>query len=113
MYANFAPQEAFWTCNPKIFDSPLTFVGKFVTLNYYLFGAERPYRKTRRVLEAAGAKADMVAAKQLWLDTCKFATPDVRQKVAASNDLLLTVEAEGAQILADRFKAPRKKSSQP
>jgi hypothetical protein len=113
MYANFAPQEAFWTCNPAIFEAPSALVSKMVTLFYYLSGEERPYRKTRRLLEAAGAKADLSAAKQRWLATCKFATPEMREKVAASNDLLVTVEAEGLRMVSDRYKAGQKKPTSP
>ena len=110
-YANFALEEAIWVCNPTLFADPFKFVPRIVTRPYYLGGDEPPYRKTRRLLEAAGAKADMAAAKQLWLDTCRLAKPESRRKVAESADLLATLEAEAGQALA-AFQARQKKAPQ-
>jgi hypothetical protein len=99
-FANFALNEAIWVCNPTVFNDPFSYVPSFVKLPYYLGGTERPYAKTRRVLEAAGAKSDMAAARRLWLKTCKLATPESRQKVAQSQDLLTTIEAESERVVA-------------
>ncbi len=107
-YANFALRETIWVCNSTVFKDPFKFVPSLVTLPFYQGGGERPYRKTRRVLEEAGAKKDMAAAKQLWLDTCKLATHESRQKVADADDLLVTVEEEGEVILEAVFAATNK-----
>jgi hypothetical protein len=106
-YANFAWDMAVWVCNPNTLNDPHKFVPKWVEQAYYIGGAEHPYQKTRRVLEAAGAKTDMAATKQFWLDTCKLATPENRQKVTESRDLLATLETEGTQILAVRMQPKR------
>jgi hypothetical protein len=60
------------------------------------------------LLEAAGAKSGMEAARQLWLDTCKLATLESRQKVAQSQDLLETIEAESARVITALMAAGNK-----
>jgi len=92
--ANFALEETLWLCNPTIAGDPFKILPIVEATPYYAGDGEHPYRKTRRLLEEAGAKPDMRMAKQLWLDKCKLAKPEVRQKVASSDDLLLTLETE-------------------
>ncbi|MEJ1160706.1 ankyrin repeat domain-containing protein [Prosthecomicrobium sp. N25] len=100
-FANFAIQETIWACNATVFADPFKYVPRYVQQPYYRGGAERPYAGTRRLLEAAGARADMAEARRKWLATCRFADAETRRKVAAGGDLLLTVEAEGARILGE------------
>lgn len=97
--SNIAYRQTMWACNPKVFDAPFAFVPLFVTQPYYL-QPEAPYKKTRRFLEAAGAKADLVKAKQFWQDNCKSQSDVTRNRVQESGDLLETVLAEGAETLA-------------
>lgn len=97
--ANFAIQETIWACNATVFADPFKYVPRFVVLPYYRAGAEPAYVRTRRLLEAAGARADMAEARKLWLATCRFADPEARRKVEAGGDLLATVRAEGTRIV--------------
>jgi hypothetical protein len=108
LWASFASQHAFWLCNPTVFKDPFRFVPLVVQQPYYVGGAERPYRRTRRLLEAAGAKPEMAAAKSRWLELCKLAEPEIRAKVTASDDLLATLEAEAPRALAQRLQPPKK-----
>ena len=104
LYANVAFQQAMWACNPTAFKDPFTWVPLFVTQPYYLQSTENPYRKTRRLLEVAGAKAGLQQAKQFWQDNCKLQDEQTRSKVQESSDLLETTLTEGAEVLA-RFIA--------
>lgn len=97
--SNFASRQAMWVCAPKLFENPFAFVPLWVTQPYYT-QPENPYRKTRRLLEAAGAKADPAQARQFWLDTCKTQSDATRKRVEAGGDLLDVVLAEGAATLA-------------
>ena len=54
----------------------------------------------------------MAAARQLWLHTCKLATAESRQKVAQSEDLLTTIEAESARVIATLMAAGKKPQAQ-
>lgn len=104
--ANLAYRQTMWACNPKVFDAPFAFVPLFVTQPYYL-QADNPYKKTRRALEQAGAKADLAQAKQFWQDYCKTQSEATRNRVRESDDLLETVLSEGAETLA-RFLVEKK-----
>jgi hypothetical protein len=98
-YANFALGQSMWSCNPTAFDNPFVFVPLFVTQPYYTEASENPYKKVRRLLEAAGAKADMPQAKQMWLEMCKLQDDSTREKVESSDDLLEAVLSDGAEKL--------------
>lgn len=82
-----------------MFENPFVWVPLAVTQTCYVQSAENPYRKTRRLLEEAGAKASPERAKAFWQDNCKRQAEETRAKVRASSDLLETVPAEGAGIL--------------
>src|SRR6185312_12605644 len=69
VYANFALQQSVWVCNPAMTNNIFALVSIMVTLPYYLERDASPYRRTRELLESAGAKTDIDVAKQLWLDT--------------------------------------------
>jgi ankyrin repeat protein len=99
VYANFALRQSAWLCNPAMAQNIFALVPLMVTLPYYLGSDEPPYRRTRKLLESAGAKANMDAAKQQWLDTCKSADAETRQKVAGSHDLLDTLAEEASENL--------------
>jgi hypothetical protein len=101
LYANFAFQQSFWSCNPTAFDNPFVAVPLFVTRPYYTESSENPYKKTRRLLEAAGAKADMQQAKQMWLEMCKLQDDSTRQRVESADDLLDAVISDGAEKLEE------------
>jgi hypothetical protein len=96
--SNIAAKQAIWACIPKVFDAPFTFVPVFVTLPYYM-QLDNPYKKTRKVLEGAGAKADLVRAKQFWQDYCTTQSEVTRKRIQESGDLLETVLTEGAETL--------------
>ncbi|MBS1229470.1 MAG: Ankyrin repeat (3 copies) [Proteobacteria bacterium] len=97
--SNLAFRQTLWACNPKVFDAPFTLVPLLVTQIYYL-QPDNPYKKTRRALEEAGAKADLAQAKQFWMDNCKTQSDVTRNRVQESGDLLETVLTEGAETLA-------------
>jgi hypothetical protein len=99
IYANMALRQAIWVCNPTVFKNPFSWVPVFVTQPYYLESAENPYKKTRRLLESAGARADMSRAKVVWQDTCKLQSDATRSRVQSSDDLLETVLKEGTEEL--------------
>lgn len=99
VYANFAFRQSAWVCNPTTLKNPFASVPLLVTQPYYQLSAENPYKKTRHLLEAAGAKIDMPAAKRFWLETCKLQDESTREKVERSDDLLSTVLDEGAEKL--------------
>ena len=109
IYANIAFRQALWACNPTVFNDVFRFVPLYVTQPYYLESSENPYRKTRRLLEAAGAKADMAQAKQFWQGNCKQQTAATRKKIQHSRDLLDTVLSEGAEILKQYSARQRNK----
>lgn len=98
--ANFSMKQSAWTCNPAILGDPFRFVPIVVTQPYYLANPEPPYRKTREVLEQAGAHADMAQAKTVWLAQCKNSAATAAAAVGASADLQATVQALGADDLA-------------
>ena len=104
IYANMAFRQAIWVCNPTVFKDPFSWVPLFVTQSYYVQSSENPYKKTRRLLEGAGAKASMNQAKAEWQETCKLQDENSRAKVQSSKDLLETVLAEGNEAQA-RFMA--------
>lgn len=104
LYANLAFRQAAWACNPTILDNPFGLVPLLVTQPYYQESAESPYKTTRRLLEEAGAKADLAQAKQSWQVNCKQQISATRKKVEESSDLLDTVLTEGGEILK-RFEA--------
>src|SRR5471030_299215 len=64
--ANLSMKQSLWSCNPAIFDNPFKFVPMFVTQPYYISNPIHPYKKTREVLEEAGASTDMTKAKEVW-----------------------------------------------
>lgn len=97
IYVNFALRQAMGACNLDALNNPFTFVPLFVTLPYYQQSTENPYKKSRRLLEAAGAKADMQAAKGYWMDICKLQDNITKGKVQKTNDLLVTVIEEGTE----------------
>jgi hypothetical protein len=104
VYTNLAFRQAMWVCNPTVFKNPFSWVPLFVTQPYYTQSPENPYRKTRRLLEEAGASTASIQAKQFWQDTCKLQDERTRAKVEQSRDILDTILAEGAETLR-RFVA--------
>ena len=114
LYATMAFRQAMWVCNPTAFNDPFTWVPLLVTQPYYMQLSENPYRKTRRLLEEAGAKPDHERAKQFWQETCKLQNERTRTKVQESNDLLETLLTEGTETLA-RFLSEQqsKKNGRP
>lgn len=109
LYATIAFRQALWVCNPTAFTDPFTWVPLFVTQPYYMQSAENPYRKTRRLLEEAGAKPGLEQAKQFWQDTCKLQDERTRAKVQESSDLLETLLTEGTETLVRFFAEQQSK----
>ncbi len=97
--ASFSMRQSLWTCNPAVFGNPYKFVPMVVTQRYYMSNTVAPYRKTREVLEAAGAAPENMRAKEIWLTNCKDASDDTRAKVQVSNDLQKTLQELGAVAL--------------
>lgn len=104
LHATWAFRQSMWVCNPQVFKDPFTWVPLFVIQPYYLQSPENPYRKTRRLLEQAGAIPAPEKAKQSWLDTCKMQDQRVRSLVEKSSDLLETVLAESPLAFAEFSK---------
>lgn len=69
-----------------------------------------PYKKTRDVLEKAGAASDMPKAKEVWLANCKNESDEARTKVRASTDLQRTVQELGAADLTAQIIKLQKKA---
>ena len=109
MAANFSMRQSLWTCNPAVFSDPYKFVPMLVTQPYYTSNPTPPYKKVRELLERAGASADIAAAKQLWLSSCKNESDDAKTKVTATTDLLKTVqEIALADLTAELVKLQNK-----
>lgn len=99
IYANIAFGQSMWVCNPTVFKDPFEWVPMVVIQPYYAFSPENPYKKTRRLLEAAGAKPNVPSAKRVWMDNCKLQDEVTRKKVEATDDLLETLLTEGSGAL--------------
>lgn len=113
MAATLSMRQAMWACQPGVFENPFSFVPMLVTQPYYVGNPVPPYRRTREVLEQAGARADMGKAKEFWLTRCAAQSAEVRSKVQASSDLQATVQSLGAATLAAQMrKAQEQKQSQ-
>jgi hypothetical protein len=100
--ANLASHQAAWVCNPGIMRNVMLYVPLLVVRPYYKHD-ESPYVRTRRVLEGAGASADMERVKRAWLTVCKYQLVETRKKVEASDDLLLLILEEGDRTLEILF----------
>ncbi|WP_233809064.1 hypothetical protein [Paraburkholderia sp. HP33-1] len=110
--ANFSMRQSLWACNPAVFDNPFKFVPLFVTQAYYVSNPTPPYKKTREVLEEAGAASDLAKAKEVWLTNCKNQSEEAKIKVQASNDLQKTVQELGANDLTSLLVKLRKKATE-
>jgi hypothetical protein len=110
--ANFSMRQSLWTCNPAVFDNPFKFVPLFVTQAYYISNPTPPYKKTREVLEEAGASSDLAKAKEVWLTNCKNQSEEAKTKVQASNDLQETIQELGANDLTSELIKLRKKAAE-
>ena len=97
--ANFALRQAMLVCNPGVRRIRPLLVPLMAAQPYYLLSPENPYRKTRRLLEEAGATADMDHARRLWFDTCRYQDESVRSRVREADDLLDVVLAENARVI--------------
>lgn len=109
--ANLSMKQSLWTCNPAVFDNPFKFVPMFVTQPYYTSNPIPPYRKTREVLEEAGASSDMAKAREVWLTNCKNQSDEARTMVQASADLQKTVQELGAADLTVQLTKLQKKAA--
>jgi hypothetical protein len=98
--ANLSMRQVLWVCNPAVFDIPYKFVPVFVTQPFYSSNPTSPYRKTRDVLERAGAHPDITKAKEIWLTNCKGQSNEEKLKVRASADLQKTIQELGAANLS-------------
>lgn len=110
--ANLSLRQSLWACNPAIFENLQTFVSMYVTQPYYLSNPKSPYKKTRDVLEKAGAFSDMTKAKEFWLKNCKNESDETKAKVQASTDLQKTVQELGAADLAAQLIKLQKKAAE-
>lgn len=113
MAATLSMRQAMWACNPGVFENPFSFVPMLVTQPYYAGNPVPPYRRTREVLERAGARADMGKAKEFWLTRCTAQSAEARSEVQSSSDLQVTVQSLGAATLAAQMrKAEEQKQKQ-
>lgn len=111
MAANLAMKQSLWTCNPAVFDDPFRFVPTFVTQPYYIANPVPPYKKTRQLLEEAGAARDMAKAKEFWLANCKTRSAPTRAKVKDSGDLQETLQTLGfADLTAQLAKLEQREA---
>jgi hypothetical protein len=107
--ANLSMKQSLWTCNPAVFDNPYKFVPMLVTQAYYTSNPIPPYKKTRDVLEAAGAASNMGKARDVWLANCTSQSDEAKTKVRASTDLQKTVQDLGlAGLNAQLIKLQKK-----
>ncbi|NIA53574.1 hypothetical protein HAV22_07900 [Massilia sp. TW-1] len=110
--ANFSMKQSLWACNPAVFGDPFKFVPMLVTQPYYVSNAVPPYRKTRELLEQAGAHADMAKAKDVWLANCKNRSPAIESGIRGATDLQKTVQALGATTLTEQLQRMQKKAAE-
>ncbi|MEL3891836.1 hypothetical protein V6B08_16270 [Ferrovibrio sp. MS7] len=106
-YSIFTFRQSLWACSLRVFDNPFTWVPAMVTQPYYLGGDEMPYVKTRKLLEVAGARTDMAAARQQWLALCKDHAPETAKAIEATGDLQTALITEGQRILLERMQAQK------
>lgn len=99
LVTNMAFGQAMWSCNPTMFNDPFSFVPWMVMQPYYLKSEENPYKKTRSLLERAGATKNMEQAKRWWLENCTSQNDRTRTKVQTSADVLETVISDGDEVL--------------
>ena len=97
--ANLSMRQSLWACNPAIVGNPYKFVPMLITRPYYTSNPTPPYKKTRELLEEAGASSDMAKAKEVWLASCKNETEETETQVRASTDVQRTVQELGAENL--------------
>ncbi|MDR6420328.1 hypothetical protein J2801_002609 [Paraburkholderia phenoliruptrix] len=97
--ANLSMRQSLWACNPAVVGNPYKFVPMLITRPYYTSNPTPPYKKTRELLEEAGASSDMAKAKEVWLASCKNETEETETQVRASTDVQRTVQELGAENL--------------
>lgn len=110
--ANLSMRQSLWACNPAVVDNPFKFVPMLVTQPYYIANPTPPYKKTRELLEEAGASSDIAKAKEVWLANCKNQTEETKAKVQASTDVQQTVQELGAADLTSLMIKLRKKAAE-
>ncbi|PMS19532.1 hypothetical protein C0Z16_35395 [Paraburkholderia rhynchosiae] len=110
--ANLSMRQSLWACNPAVVDNPFKFVPMLVTQPYYISNPTPPYKKTRELLEEAGASSDMATAKEVWLANCKNQTEETKTKVQASTEVQKTVQELGAADLTSLMIKLRKTAAQ-
>ncbi|CAM2164325.1 Ankyrin repeat domain-containing protein [Paraburkholderia sacchari] len=110
--ANLSMRQSLWVCNPAIVDNPFKFVAMLVTQPYYISNPTPPYKKTREVLEEAGASSDLAKAKEVWLTNCKGQSEEAKAEVQASTDLQKTVQGLGTAELTSLMTKLRKKAAE-
>lgn len=103
-------KQSAWACNPEIFENPYAFVPMLVSQTYYLSNPIPPYRKTREVLERAGATPDMAKAKQVWTSVCKNQSAEGKTHLQSSTDLQQTVQKLGMSALEAQLRALQEKT---
>jgi len=110
--ANLSMKQVLWACNAAVFDNPYKFVPMVVTQPFYLSNPVPPYKKTRELLEKAGASADLAKAKDVWLTNCLSQSDQAKAKVRASTDLQKTVQEMGAETLAAKLVELQQRAAQ-
>lgn len=119
LYVNMANRQAAWVCNPQVFQNIFSLIPMLVTQEYYVKSEENPYKKTRNLLEKAGASGDAKEAKEFWNKVCINQGDSMRNKIDSSNDILETLLIEGKAslekfmlVMKEKEKAERQKNSQ-
>ena len=105
--ANFAARPGMLACNPQIATNAFSFVPLIVTQPYY--DNRNPYPKIRAMLEKAGAKADIGAAKALWAKVCKNQALETAKAVADAADMQLAVMGAGRAAVVALMASGKKR----
>lgn len=104
--SNFSWMTAAWSCHAGFLnaDDPFQAASRLINTGYFLMAPENPYQQLRQMLVMAGAKADLERAKKAWLTMCPTSDAALKERVRASDDLLLTLTHDGRARLM-RFES--------
>lgn len=110
--ANLSMRQSLWSCNPSVFENPFKFVPMLVTQPYYISNPVPPYKKTKEVLEKAGAASDVEKARAFWQKNCSSQSEEARAKVQAGADFQTAVQELGTADLGAAILRMQKKAKE-
>lgn len=115
LLVNLPLQQAMWVCHRGVRNSPRVLAPLMAVQTYYLLSPQNPYREARRLLEQAGAEADMGAARETWQSVCRHQESRTRERIAAADDVLEAVLEENqrvfGRVLAEALIGSRREGS--